>query len=125
MQTLGILEEKRLKFIPSQYWQKHEFCFFLHDRLVQLLIEYENSGVKDEVSNAFNEVAIKNNLNLEETDILEFMKNHKLIEPYKQHIRGHVTLALTSDLLHFLYEALNCFEKKKIFSCFFSFKKTT
>ena len=119
MQTLGILEEKRLKFIPHQYWKEHEFCFFLHDRLVQLLIEYENSGIKEQVSDAFNEVIIKNNVNPDDIDILEFMKNHKLIEPYKHHIRSHVTLALTSDMLHFLYEALSCFEKRK-FSVAFS-----
>ncbi len=44
MKTLGTLDESRLAFLPPRHWKAHEFCFFLHDNLVRLLIEYESSG---------------------------------------------------------------------------------
>ena len=53
MISLGILDESRLELLPHKYWASHEFCFFLHDKLVQLLQEYEASGVHNTVRDAF------------------------------------------------------------------------
>jgi len=114
MSSIGVLDENRLALIPLKHWKAHEFCFFLHDRLVQLLVEYESSGAHNLVTDAFQNVLDERGCEQGEIDILNFMKEHKLIEPYKHLISSHLVLALTSDMLHFLYEALNCFEKRKI-----------
>lgn len=116
---LGILDQKRLMLLPEKYWGKHEFCFHLHDQLLHLLQQYENSGAHNLVVDAFVEAAKGKEHEFEELDILEFMKNENLVKPYKHHILSHVIIGLTSDLLNFLYEALSCFEKRK-FSVAFS-----
>jgi hypothetical protein len=114
MKTIGTLPENRLASIPQRHWEAHEFCFFLHDSLVRLLVEYESSGAHKWVTEAFKKV--KTDLGIaddEEIDLISFLKEHNLIGPYKHHLISHLVLALTSDMLHFLYEALSCFEKRK------------
>ena len=121
MQSLGILDEERLKLMPQDYWAAHEFCFFLHDKLVELLVEYDSHGVQDVVTDAFYKAIIESGRSgeFENINLLDYMKNNNLVEPYKHHIVSHVVLALTGDMLHFLYEALTCLEKRK-FSVAFS-----
>jgi hypothetical protein len=119
MESIGYLDPSRLLNIPPRHWQAHEFCFFLKDSMVQLLEQYESSGAHTWVTDAFFD-AIKSTDNPpEEIDMLSFLREKDLIEPYKFHINSHLVLALTSDMLHFLHEALCCFEKRK-FSVAFS-----
>ncbi|MFZ0943437.1 MAG: hypothetical protein WB930_12630 [Syntrophobacteraceae bacterium] len=113
MKTIGTLAENRLALIPPRHWKTHEFCFFLHDNLVRLLVEYESSGAHEWVSEAFKRVKADLGVDADGIDMLSFMKEHNLIEPYRHHLISHLVLALTSDMLHFLYEALSCFEKRK------------
>lgn len=119
MKTIGTLDETRLALVPPRHWKAHEFCFFLHDSLVQLLVEYESSGAHNWVTEAFQTILAERGIKDGKIDILSFMKEHNLVEPYRHHLISHLVLALTSDMLHFLYEALSCFEKRK-FSVAFS-----
>lgn len=121
MQSIGILSEERLEMLPPDYWAAHEFCFFLHDKIVELLVEYDSHRVQDVVAETFHKVIVATGREneFENIELLTYMKEHGLIEPYKHHIVSHVVLALTADMLHFLYEALMCFEKRK-FSVAFS-----
>lgn len=121
IQSLGILSEERLELIPPDYWPAHEFCFFLHDKVLELLVEYDSHGVQDIVSEAFHKAIVEagKESEFENIELLAYMKEHDLVVPYKQHIVSHVVLALIADMLHFLYEALSCFEKRK-FSVAFS-----
>ena len=119
MHSLGIIEEQRLALLPEKYWASHEFCFYLHDRLVSLMLEYEQNGVQDIVSESFQNAIASHEKEFEDIDIIDFMKQNELLEPYRHHILSHVILGLTSDMLHFLYESLRCFEKRK-FSVAFS-----
>jgi hypothetical protein len=121
MQSLGIIDKDRLALLPPNYWAAHEFCIFLHDKLVSLLVEYDSNGIQDIVVNSFHK-AIKESGKESEFDninILQYMKDNELVIPYKHHIVSHLVMALTSDMLHFIYEALMCFEKRK-FSVAFS-----
>lgn len=119
--SLGILSEQRLKLLPREYWTAHEFCFFLHDKILEMLIEYDAHGVQDIVIDTFEKIVTEAGRedDFKDVELLAYMKKHGLIEPYKHHIVSHVVLALTADMLHFLYEALSCFEKRK-FSVAFS-----
>ena len=119
MQSIGVIEEQRMELIPSKYWAAHEFCFFLHDRLLQLLLEYEASGAHNLVSESFQKAIAGREDEFEALDVLEFLKKNDLTEPYKHHIISHVVLGLSADMLNFLYESLKCFEKRK-FSVAFS-----
>lgn len=125
MQTLGILDEDRLIMLPKTYWTAHEFCFYLHDKLVALLNEYDAHGVQDTVANAFYEAAEQHGKSeeLEDVDLISYMKEQGLVEPYKLHIASHVVMALTADMLHYLYEALICLEKRKFSVAFTLLRK--
>jgi hypothetical protein len=118
-QSIGLLEEDRLALIPSNYWGKHEFCFYLHDQILHMLRQYEASGIHNLVIKAFREIIRGREKEFDGVDILSWMKERNLVEPYKHHILSHVVLALTADILNFLYEALRAFEKRK-FSVGFS-----
>ena len=119
MDTIGIIDPERLHFLPKKHWKAHEFCFFLHDSIARLLVEYEAKGLQNLVSNAFQKMFEEHNMPEDDIDLLSFLKEKKLIKPYKFHLITHLTMALTSDMLHFLYESFICIEKRK-FSVAFS-----
>ncbi|UXK07034.1 hypothetical protein N5094_11375 [Shewanella putrefaciens] len=121
MRTLGIIDEDRLTLLPDKYRVAHEFCFYLHDKLAQMLVEYDLNRIQDTVADAFEKVIVEAGQEdkFEDVDLLEYMKENELIEPYRHHIVSHTIMALTSDMLHFIYEALTCLEKRK-FSVAFS-----
>lgn len=113
MRSIGLIDPQRLLLLPPKHWKAHEFCFHLHDQMVQLLVQYEASGAHQWVTNAFEKVLADSHAKNVDVDLFQFMKQHGLIREYKHHIVSHLTLGLTSDMLHFLYEALTCFEKRK------------
>lgn len=119
MQSLGYLDAERLMLMPSRYWAAHEFCFRIHDQMVELLVQYESSGAHHWMIDALQNVLNEQPDPPEEADLLNLLKKSDLQGPYKHHIVSHLVLALTSDLLHFIYEAMSCFEKRK-FSVGFS-----
>src|SRR5262245_50305546 len=53
MDSVGLIDLERLRWIPRKHWKAHEFCFFLHDSLARLLVEYEASDAHNAVVNAF------------------------------------------------------------------------
>ncbi|MBM4259782.1 MAG: hypothetical protein FJ147_28285 [Deltaproteobacteria bacterium] len=113
MKPLGIVDPERLVLIPSDLWWAHEFCFHLHDQIAELLIQYEASGAHRWVTEAFEKALAENRATNIDIDLLKFMKEHDLVRFYQHHIVSHLVLGLTSDMLHFIYEALTCFEKRK------------
>ncbi len=112
MDTIGVLDHNRLAVIPPKYWKAHEFAFFLHDSVLRALVEYEQSGAHNWVTDAFKQIS-KDHQIVDDFDILKFMKEQNLIEPYKHHLLSHLVLRLVGDMLNFLYEAFNAFEKRK------------
>jgi len=114
MHAIGRIDEERLKLIPMKYRNAHEFSFFLHDRLVDLLGEFESKGFHNIVENSICTEFGGREKVFEGMDILGFLKKKASLNPlYMQHVNSHLVLALTSDMLHFLYESLTCFEKRK------------
>lgn len=99
--------------LPPQYWAAHEFCFRVHDQMAELLVQYESSGAHRWMSDALQTFLDEQPDASPEIDLLSLLKKADLQGPYKHHIVSHLVLALTSDLLHFIYEALSCFEKRK------------
>lgn len=119
MRTLGIIDENRLTLLPDKYRVVHEFCFYLHDKLAQMLVEYDANRIQDTVSDAFEEAIKGHEEKFEGINLIDHMKENGLTEPYKRHLVSHTVMALTADMLHFIYEALICLEKRK-FSVAFS-----
>jgi hypothetical protein len=119
IKSLGYLDDERLVLLPSRYWAAHEFCFRLHDQMAELLVQYEGSGAHRWISDALQKMIDETPGSSDEIDLLSLLRKTDLQGPYKHHVVSHLVLALTSDLLHFIYEALSCFEKRK-FSVGFS-----
>lgn len=113
MKHLGLLDTDRLLLLPIKYWSHHEFCFYLHDQMVELLVQYENCGAHNWVVDAFERAKEKHGIPDDNIDILDLLRQKGLVPLYRHHIVSHLVLGLTSDMLHFLYEALRCFEKRK------------
>jgi hypothetical protein len=113
MKSLGLIDPARLSLIPARFWRAHEFCFHLHDQMLGLLAEYEASGAHLLVTNGLAKALCGSDVAGREIDVLLFLKERGLVQYCQHHIVSHLVLGLTSDMLHFLYEALMCFEKRK------------
>jgi hypothetical protein len=113
MQQLHYLAPERLSHIPLKHRAAHEFCFRTHDQMTDLLVQYEQSGVQHWVSDAVQKALDEQIDGPDEVDLVQLLKSDGLERPYKHYIVCRLVLSLTSDLLHFIYEALSCFEKRK------------
>ncbi|MCQ2002877.1 hypothetical protein [Rhizobium sp. NRK18] len=111
VKPLGLIEPDRLKLMPKDCHAAHEFCFRLHDQMVSLLI----AGEENEI----------NVINIRFQSPEELKRFEKSSDPFdyffttgQDHIPrkiviNHLTVALFSDLLHFIHEALKALEKRK------------
>lgn len=112
---IGYLPYENIQNIPSKYIPTHEFIFFLHDQCVNLLTEYEQSNLDeigiDKIIEAYSQKFPDHNADI--IEILQYCKNKGLDAPYYHFLISKILMGLTSDLLHFTYEALKGFEKRK------------
>ncbi|MDP9591084.1 UNVERIFIED_ORG: hypothetical protein J2W19_003660 [Shinella zoogloeoides] len=118
---IGIIDSERLKNVPPKFRANHEFCFRLHDQMTSLLVEGEKSGA--------HLVGIKF------TSASFAEKFAKLDDPLgallaagedklsRKIITNHLTVALFSDMLHFIYESLKALEKRKFSVAFALLRK--
>lgn len=119
MGPLDYLEIDRLLLIPENYWARHEFCFYLHDTLMQVARDYETQGAHLQVDDMIRTIILKNYPQTKGINILDLLKGENLEEPYQLHIIGHTVLALLNDMHQFLYSSLGAFEARR-FSVGFS-----
>jgi hypothetical protein len=99
-------------FLPDYLAAAHDLCLMNHDILVELLRSGEDSGLfqqdfcfKDEADrNAFEE----------SEDIFDWLDKTRRDDDYSLFLRRTVFPAVLSDLLHFIYEALETSRKAKL-----------
>ena len=99
-------------FLPQKYKELHNLCFYLHDILVQVVVEGENKKLFDTIYNLKKRSdieAIKGN-----DDILEWLSNNGYEDEFKSIVIKQVLIATISDYCHYVYEALKCSEKSKL-----------
>jgi len=99
-------------YLPKKYKELHNLCFYLHDILVQVVVEGENKKLFDTVYNFKKRSdieAIKGN-----DDILEWLSNNGYEDEFKSIVIKQVLIATISDYCHYVYEALKCSEKSKL-----------
>jgi len=105
----------RLRRLPKHVRLAHEYCFFLHDECARMLVEYEAAEATRVAfrftgkaqSKRFKELAEKH-------DVLSAMRELGLHSEARRVVMNNITMALVSDCAHHLYEALRCFEKRKV-----------
>lgn len=112
--SVHLIPRNRLGWIPGDLRLAHEYCFFLHDQCVRLLVEYEaaNANVvsfkfRDEAeAKRFNQLAEKENS-------ISAMRAVGYEIEARRVILNQITMAMVSDCLHHIFEALRCLEKRK------------
>lgn len=113
--SVHLIPRNRLRWIPSDLRLAHEYCFFLHDEGTRLLVEYEgadahvvNFKFRSKVeAKAFNEHADKE-------DPITAMRAGGYGAEARKVVLNQITMAMVSDCLHHIYEALSCLEKRKV-----------
>lgn len=112
---IGYLDYKNITNIPSRYVSSHEYIFFLHDHCAKLLVEFDKSNVSeiglDYLLDRYQEENGTSSIDI--IDVLTFYKENDLDAPYFHYLTSKLLIGLVSDLLHFIYESLKCFEKRK------------
>lgn len=115
----GLIPRNRLKWIPPSARLAHEYCYFLHDACVQMLVEYENARAHlvrfkfraaDE-ANDFERLA-------NEVGSIEALKRLGRLDKARRVAINTITMGMVSDCLHHIYEALRCMERRKVVVAF-------
>ncbi len=113
MTTSGLIERGRLRRIPKDLQLTHEYCFFLHDECAHLLTQYEAAEahiVKFEFQNKKEAKAFKK---LADAGVIEALREIGRTDEARKVALNHIKMAMVSDCLHHIYEALRCIEKRK------------
>ncbi len=109
-----MIPRNRLAGIPRRSRVAHQYCFFLHDECVRLLKEYGSAGAEavtvgfgsEQEAQKFSELA-------EAEDTIFAMRETGHLDEVRKVIFNHIVLAMVSDCLRHIFEALRCFEKRK------------
>ncbi|MEM7168656.1 MAG: hypothetical protein AAF530_00680 [Pseudomonadota bacterium] len=120
MKPIGVIDTERLRHIPVQYRARHEFCFHLYDLMRGLLKQLQLAGVHG-VSVDLAEGEIENLR--QSSHVLDFLADSGRGEVERRAVVNHLTLALYSDMLNFVYEALCMLEKRKFVVAFALLRK--
>ena len=113
MRRVGLIPRNRLKHIPDFLCVVHEYCFFLHDECVRILKEYEEAEAEWVTVQFPSGLAADEFNKLASTDPIEALHATGHPEDAKRVILNQITMRLTSDCLHHIFEALRCLEKRK------------
>jgi len=113
--SVHLIPRSRLGWIPANLRLAHEYSFFLHDEATRLLVEYEGARAHNVTFNfrnkaqarQFNEIA-------EHQHTIAAMRACGFENEARKVLLNQITMALASDCLHHIYEALRCLEKRKI-----------
>jgi hypothetical protein len=105
---------KKKTALPAEFKFCHDYCFFLHDQLLETLISAEKAKVF--------QVQFKHKDKSHAQEIAKLAGEELVIwmeaNGYKDEVRNlyykQVCAALLSDFLHFIYEALQCSRKGKL-----------
>lgn len=110
----SLIPRNRLAAIPSEVRLAHELCFFLHDEAVRMLVEYEAMKA-DVVTFDFRDRDEMERFNaaVADDDPIGALREIGRLDEARRVVINRITFALTSDLLHHVYEALRCMEKRK------------
>jgi hypothetical protein len=118
MTSSGTIPRRRRQWIPYELHLAHEYCYFLHDECARLLVEYEEVEAHT-VSVTFADKRKATNFEkLAKEGAIEAMHSTGYAEEARKVVLNTIKMAMVSDSLHHLYEALQCLEKRKFVVAF-------
>ena len=114
MATAGLIPRHRLRWVPQSERLAHEFCYFLHDSCVHVLGEYKKAEAHLVRFDFKNETeATQFEAIAEREDAVAALHAIGRPDEARRVILNTVTLAMVSDCLHHVFEALRCMERRK------------
>lgn len=108
------LPKNRLQRIPPHLRLAHGYCFFLHDECARILVEYENARAHVVNFKFRNKADAKKFSSMADESTIAAMRACGYGSEARQVILNTITMAMVSDCLHHIYEALRCIEKRKV-----------
>jgi len=116
---VNLIPRNRLALIPENLRLAHEYCFFIHDECTRILLEYEGAkayavSIKfrtERDAKIFSTKTAKRNP-------ISTMRSLGYEIEARQVILNQITMAMVSDCLHHIFEALKCLEKRKVVVAF-------
>lgn len=112
--SVGLIPRNRLKWIPKEWRLAHSFCFFLHDECARALVEYEAAGAHLVTINFESQVSEEEFSKLNNEDPFEALVRTGYPEQARRGLINTIIMGMVSDCLHHIFEALKCFEKRKV-----------
>jgi len=114
MSATGLIPRQRLRWIPKHLRYAHEYSFFLHDEVVRMLTEYEAAKAHLVTVRFRSKVQAARFAEMAKTDRVGALAATGYPKQARRVILNAVTMAMVSDCMHHLYEALRCLEKRKV-----------
>jgi len=99
-------------FLPKEFLVAHDLCFAVHDILTKFLVSGEQSGVFT-ASVQFEDKSEAASFG-EAEDIFDWLEATNRLDDRARVLKAMVLPAVLSDMLHCLYEALECSRKGKL-----------
>ncbi len=112
--SINKIPRNRLRRIPQNLRLAHEYCFFLHDECVRMLAEYEAARAHIVTVKFRSKIESRKFAKVAGVNLIEAMRATGYPDEARRVILNTVTMAMVSDCLHHLYEALCCMEKRKV-----------
>ena len=100
--------------LPDRFHSSHDFCLYLHDRLVDLIVYGEKHEIFDTRFEFKDESEVKEFESSEVVDIFEWLEKKNRGEVIGDILLKRIFPAILSDFCQFIYEALSCSHKAKL-----------
>src|SRR5262245_53205191 len=107
-------ESEARDFIPEEHKFAHEYCFFLHDILADIVVSGEQEKIFHHTFQIRNEADAEQIQKRSGEDLADWMEHNGYFTELQEANKRHICIALLSDFCHFIYEALNCSKKGKL-----------
>ncbi|MDN7999281.1 hypothetical protein QZN00_19290 [Burkholderia multivorans] len=117
--TGKLIPAQRMRWIPKELRLAHEYCFFLHDECVRMLVEYEKARahiISFKFKNKSEERRFRRAA--EKYDAIFALRLIGREDESRRVTLNTITMAMVSDCCHHIYESLRCFEKRKFVPAF-------
>lgn len=105
--------------LPQAHKFTHEYCYLLHDRILELLIH----GDQHDLFTTRVDVSSESNRPRDSEDVFQWLERTEQGQALAQVLLRAVLPALLSDFCHFVYEALACSRKGKLSVAFTLLRK--
>jgi hypothetical protein len=107
------IPRNRLRRIPAELRLAHEYCFFLHDQCARLLVEYEAANAQTVTITFRDEAESRRFAQVAACGSISALREIGRLDEARRIVLNAITMAMVSDCLHHIYEALRCLEKRR------------